>query len=74
VVVKQGAQGALLASSSGVHTTDALPADVVDTTGAGDAFCAGFLAAWTTSPDPETALAAGARAAARLVTRLGARP
>ena len=43
----------------------AAPAEVVDTTGAGDAFCAGFLASWTSGRDPADALAAGAAAAAR---------
>ncbi len=47
---------------------------VVDTTGAGDAFCAGFLAAWVRSPPAEDALAPGADAAARAVSRLGGRP
>lgn len=74
VVLTLGADGALLATGDARHRVDALPAEVVDTTGAGDAFCAGFLAAWTTSRDPDAALASGAAAAARLVTRVGARP
>ena len=48
--------------------------EVVDTTGAGDAFAAGFLASWLLHPEPETALAAGNRLAAQAVTRVGARP
>jgi len=47
---------------------------VVDTTGAGDAFAAGFLASWLLHPEPETALAAGNRLAARVVAAVGARP
>lgn len=47
VVVKAGAAGAVAASASGlVASTDAYPVDVVDTTGAGDSFDAGFLDAW----------------------------
>jgi ribokinase len=46
----------------------------LDTTGAGDAFAAGFLASWLLHPEPETALAAGCRLAARAVGRVGARP
>jgi sugar/nucleoside kinase (ribokinase family) len=45
---------------------------VVDTTGAGDAFAAGFLSAWP--GDPREALAAGARLAAEAVAQAGGRP
>ena len=75
VVVKVGANGALW--QQGFITASA-PAernvDVVDTTGAGDAFAAGFLASWLLHPEPETALAAGNRLAARAVGKVGARP
>jgi sugar/nucleoside kinase (ribokinase family) len=75
VVVKLGAGGALWqqgfigASAPAEHGVD-----VVDTTGAGDAFAAGFLASWLLHPEPESALAAGNRLAARAVSQLGARP
>lgn len=74
VVLTLGADGATYADSDGTRSVAAQPAEVLDTTGAGDAFCAGFLSAWTTSPDPEKALAVGAATAVRAVTRLGARP
>ena len=75
VVVKLGARGALwhggfIAASAPAE----LGVEVVDTTGAGDAFAAGFLTSWLLHPEPESALAAGNRLAARAVTRLGARP
>jgi sugar/nucleoside kinase (ribokinase family) len=75
VVVKLGRDGALwqrgfiTAKASAERT-----ADVVDTTGAGDAFAAGFLATWLLHPEPESALAAGNRLAARAIGHLGARP
>ena len=75
VVVKLGADGALW--HRGFISASA-PAErgveVVDTTGAGDAFAAGFLASWLLHPEPETALAAGNRLAARAVSVVGARP
>ena len=43
VVVTLGAEGAIVGTSEGVFRTDAVKCDVVDTTGAGDAFWGGFL-------------------------------
>ncbi|MHA6670041.1 carbohydrate kinase family protein [Homoserinimonas sp. A447] len=45
VVVKAGAEGGWSVTDSGVHRGRAVTADVVDTTGAGDSFNAGYLAA-----------------------------
>lgn len=74
VVLKLGAAGAIYAAADATHTVAAAPADVLDTTGAGDAFCGGFLSAWTLARDPGAALAAGAAAAARAVSVVGGRP
>ena len=60
-VVKLGVGGARW--SDGRRTVSPRPSpvdDVIDTTGAGDAFAAGFLSAWPA--EPEQALATGARA------------
>jgi sugar/nucleoside kinase (ribokinase family) len=74
VVVTLGARGALWASGKRVCAVDAERATPVDTTGAGDAFAAGFLAARLRDAAPEDALAAGCRLAARAVRTPGARP
>jgi sugar/nucleoside kinase (ribokinase family) len=75
VVVKLGPRGALLHTSEGVTAhTEGIPVDVVDTTGAGDAFASGFLPAWAAGRDPATALGLGNRSAVRVVARVGARP
>ena len=75
VVIKLGADGALVvAEGSQPARVAARPAVVRDTTGAGDAFCAGFLAAWLAGSDMTAAGRAGAEAAAVAVSGLGGRP
>ena len=74
VVLKLGPDGALRVDRAGAVTrVPAEVADVVDTTGAGDAFDAGFLAARLSGSSPVEALAAGIRLAARAVLE-GGRP
>ncbi len=70
VVLTQGPHGATFRA----HHVAAVAADVVDTVGAGDAFCAGFLSRWTAERDATASLRAGAETAGRCVTRRGARP
>ncbi|MGY1703355.1 carbohydrate kinase family protein [Geodermatophilus sp. SYSU D00697] len=74
-VVTLGAGGALWASGDVLVHRPAHPATVVDTTGAGDAFTAGLLAAWLADPggNPARALDAGLARAATVVGRPGAR-
>lgn len=73
-VVKLGARGALWSDGSRTEHVPAQPVDVVDTTGAGDAFAAGFLAARLSGATPAGCLARGAELAAQAVQRFGARP
>jgi sugar/nucleoside kinase (ribokinase family) len=81
VVVTAGAAGAVSASRDdgpvkklSVVPAAAMDTGVVDTTGAGDAFAAGYLAALLDGDDPAARLARGARAAARAVGAMGAQP
>jgi ribokinase len=73
-VVKLGPGGARWSDGSRSIHVPAEPVDVVDTTGAGDAFAAGFLSARLGGADPRAALEAGCRVAARAVAQVGARP
>jgi sugar/nucleoside kinase (ribokinase family) len=70
-VVKCGAAGVLWCGGAEPVAVAATSAEVVDTTGAGDAFAAGFLAGGGAGVD---ALRAGADLAARAVSQVGARP
>ena len=75
VALKLGPGGAVYADGTGASLR--IPAATVrveDTTGAGDAFCAGFLAAWLDGGSPDEALRRGAGVAARAVGRIGGRP
>jgi sugar/nucleoside kinase (ribokinase family) len=75
VAVSLGADGALWAAGSVLVHRPTHPTEVVDTTGAGDAFAAGLLAAWLADADgqPADALDAGLALAADVVRRAGAR-
>lgn len=75
VVIKLGRAGALWANAAGDTLAEAArDADVVDTTGGGDAFCAGFLAGWLKGISPETNLRAAVTLSAVAVNRVGGRP
>jgi sugar/nucleoside kinase (ribokinase family) len=77
VVMKLGADGALF-YANGRPDPVRVPGPpierIVDRTGAGDAFCAGFLPAWLDKKPPGEALAGGCRLAARALSLVGARP
>ena len=75
VVIKRGRLGAALGGQNGVRLE--LPAqvvEVVDSTGAGDAFAAGFIAAHVAGDTSEVALAKGIAAGARAVQSIGGQP
>ncbi len=72
--VKLGPRGAVWVTGDTVVPVPASPATVVDTTGAGDAFAAGLLAARLGGADITTALSAAVRLGARAVAAVGGRP
>jgi len=75
VALKLGPAGALVASADGRSVSVAAePAEIVDSTGAGDAFCAGFLTSWLGGGDLEQCALSAVQAAARAVGQIGARP
>src|ERR1700728_5002084 len=77
VVMKLGGEGALFYATWGPEPfrVPGPPIErIVDGTGAGDAFCAGFLPAWLDKKPPGEALASGCRLAARALSLVGARP
>jgi sugar/nucleoside kinase (ribokinase family) len=72
-VVTLGAQGCLVTEGGSSTHVPACPAKVVDTTGAGDAFAAGFLFGYSAGREPVECGRLGAAAAAQAVSQWGAR-
>ena len=70
-VVKRGRFGATVISKDGMLSVPAIEAEVVDTTGAGDAFNAGFLSSWLRGDDLRSCLEAGNRRGALTVQKRG---
>lgn len=75
VVLTMGADGVVVAEAGGTPVfVSSEPAVIVDPTGAGDAFSAGFLAAWTRGADVAAAAGSGVAVAAQAVATVGGRP
>ncbi len=71
VVVKLGAQGAALWNGADILRAQAVPVTAVDTTGAGDAFNAGFLHAFLAGLPTEACLRRGAICGSLSVRKAG---
>lgn len=75
LVVTRGEQGAIAVQNGERFAVVAQPvATVVDTTGAGDLFAAGFLSGYVAGKAPIDCLNMGAIAAAEVISHYGARP
>jgi sugar/nucleoside kinase (ribokinase family) len=74
-IVTRSAEGATVVENGMQESVPAFPVDnVVDTTGAGDLFAAGFMAGLATGQDNRTCARLGGLAAAEVIGHLGARP
>jgi len=74
-VMTCGSAGSVVVTAQGPVTLAAEPVHaVVDTTGAGDLYAAGFLYGVTHGLDPEQSAALGGLCAAEVITHIGARP
>jgi sugar/nucleoside kinase (ribokinase family) len=74
-VVTRSEHGSVVVSQDETLAVPAFPVEaVVDTTGAGDLFAAGFLAGLTKDKSLETCALLGALAAAEIIQHIGARP
>lgn len=74
-VITRSEKGAVVVTKNGVDEVPAEPvAQVVDTTGAGDLFAAGFLYGYTRNRTPADCARLGAIAAAEVIAHVGARP
>lgn len=71
VVVTMGGEGLLFTEGDRIHRADHFPSDVVDQTGAGDAFCAGFIAGMVRGLDLEGCVAYGSALGASCVRSIG---
>ena len=70
----RGPHGSVIVAGEEVHIIDAHPAAVVDTTGAGDLYAAGFLYGLTHGHELATCGQLGSLAAAEVISHLGPRP
>ena len=73
--VTRSEKGALAITPDGIVAEPVFPVErIVDTTGAGDLFAAGFLFGLTSGRDVRDCLRLGALAAAEIISHVGARP
>lgn len=75
LVVTRSEKGAIALRNGERHAVSAAPVEkVLDTTGAGDLFAAGFLTGYVRGKSPTQCLAMGSLCAAEIISHYGARP
>jgi len=74
VVITLGGSGALVCTGEGDLAVEAVKVEVVDSTGAGDAFCGAFATELAMGADPFDAARVGVVAGSLAVTKAGAQP
>jgi sugar/nucleoside kinase (ribokinase family) len=70
----RGPLGSVIVAGDAVHVIDPHPVDLVDTTGAGDAYAAGFLYGFTHGHPLAVCGRLGSLGASEAISQLGARP
>lgn len=71
VLVTLGGEGSLVATAEGVTRLPVIPVEVIDTTGCGDAYCAGFITGLLHGKDVQESARWGTAAAATVAQGLG---
>ena len=73
VVVTEGKTGSYAYNQHQVYHQDAEPAEkILDSTGAGDAYAAGFIAEYSKSKSIEKSMEEGSKYAAKILAKIGA--
>lgn len=73
-VVTMSEKGAIIIDKNNIYKISVFPTTVIDTTGAGDFFAAGFLAGMVKNLDLQKCGNLGAACAAEIISHYGARP
>ena len=75
VALTLGARGSMVLSGNEVHVVEPAPVErLIDTTGAGDLYAAGFLFGYTAGHELAICGTYGSKAAAEVISHYGARP
>jgi sugar/nucleoside kinase (ribokinase family) len=74
ITIKLGVRGAIVFAGGSVYREETIPVIPLETTGAGDAFCAAFLAAWIRDKSLSDCASLGNKAARVVLDSTGVNP